>query len=148
MATCGTPMWARQRHASLSSSLRPTRYIDVRVSLLLFLAAFVPLSGCVTVSYGVQPNTDRLAQLVPGKSRSSDVLLALGEPRGKGAAHLSPELPLRNVWYYEYLKASGAMTMNVDLKMLIVFLQGDVYDGYLWFSSVEKVKSGGSVAPR
>jgi hypothetical protein len=80
--------------------------------------------------------------------------LHLGEPRGKGAAHLSPELPLRNVWYYEYVKGSGAMTMTgempmtVDLKMLIVFLQGDVYDGYLWFSSVEKVKSGGSVAAR
>jgi outer membrane protein assembly factor BamE (lipoprotein component of BamABCDE complex) len=119
-----------------------------RLSLLLFLATLVAQSGCVTAIYGVQPNTDRLAQLVPGESRSSDVLLALGEPRGKGAAHLSPELPLRNVWYYEYVKGSGAMTMTVNLKMLIVFLQGDVYDGYLWFSSVEKVKSGGTVAGR
>lgn len=126
------------------------RYIAIPVSPLLILAALVALSGCVTVSYGVQPNTDRLVQLVPGKSRSSDVLLALGEPRGKGAAHLSPELPLRNVWYYEYVKASGSLTGkgNVDLKMLIVFLHGDVYDGYLWFSSVDKLKSGNTVAAK
>ena len=108
------------------------------------------LSGCVSMTYGVLPNTSRLATLTPGQSRSSDVLLAMGEPRGKGAAHLSPQLPLRNVWYYEYVKASGAMSMSVDAKMLLVFMRDDVYDGYLWFSSLEKVKKdrwlGGSGA--
>ena len=107
---------------------------------LCLVAATLWLEGCVSVTYGVQAHTDRLAQLIPGQTRSSDVLLALGEPRGKGAAHLSPEMPLRNVWYYEYVRASGLTTMSVDLKMLLVFMRGDVYDGYLWFSSVEKVK--------
>lgn len=124
-----------------------TGNITVRVSMLSLLGALVALNGCVSMTYGVQPYTERLAQLVPGKSRSSDVLLTLGEPRGKGAAHLSPELPLRNVWYYEYVKASGG-GRSVDLKMLVVFLQGDVYDGYLWFSSIEKLNSSGTVKPK
>jgi hypothetical protein len=107
--------------------------------VLAFAVVGSLLSGCVSMTYGVPPKTDRLATLIPGQSRSSDVLLAMGEPRGKGAAHLSPQLPLRKVWYYEYVKASGLKSMSVDTKMLLVFMRDDVYDGYLWFSSIDKV---------
>lgn len=127
----------------------------MRVSLLaLLLSASLPLGGCASVTYGVAPRTDRLAQLTPGQSRSSDVLLALGEPRGRGAAHLSATIPIRNVWFYEFVKSNMGLyetlklsmgqtgSGSVDLKMLVVFMHGDVYDGYLWFSSVEKVNAG------
>lgn len=107
------------------------------------------ISGCMSLTYGVAPRTDRLAQLTPGQSRSSEVLLALGEPRGKGAAHLSAAIPMRNVWFYEYelVKSRAGLTStstSVDLKMLVVFMQGDVYDGYLWFSSIEKMNASGT----
>jgi hypothetical protein len=38
----------------------------------------------------------------------------------------------RAMWFYEYQEASGS---SVDLKYLLVFFLGDVYDGHLWFSA-------------
>jgi len=91
----------------------------------------------MSVTYGVRPHTERLEQLKPGASTASDVLLTLGEPRGKGAAHLSPGFPSRDIWLYEFTKSDGS---NVDLKMLVVFMNGNSYDGYLWFSSLDKLQ--------
>src|ERR1700740_1566806 len=109
--------------------------------VIALLSASLLIGGCVSVTYGVQPQVDRLARLSPGKSRQSDVLLTLGEPRGKGAAHLSAEIPLRDVWFYEFAHGEGGWkSTSVDLEMLVVFFQGGVYDGYLWFSSVDKMK--------
>ncbi len=105
--------------------------------ILVALAAAASLSACMSVSYGVKPHTERLQQLKPGQTRSSDVLLTLGEPRGKGAAHVRPEMPLEEVWFYEFVKSDGSKT---DLDMLLVFMKGDIYDGYLWFSSLQKMK--------
>ena len=108
----------------------------MRISLLIELVLITALSvGCMTIHYGVNPHTERLADLKPGASTAADVLLTLGEPRGKGAAHLSPDLPLRDIWFYEYLEANGT---DIDMKMLIVLMNGDRYDGYLWFSSKDK----------
>jgi hypothetical protein len=109
-----------------------------RTLLLMMIAAM--LGGCISLSYGARPRVDRLDQLTPGQSRAADVLLALGEPRGKGAAHLAPSIPPRDVWYYELLKSSSdvmGINSTVNLSMLVVFMKGDVYDGYLWFSSLE-----------
>jgi len=119
-------------------------------TLLLLVSATV-LGGCVSVSYGVKPRTDRLEQLTPGQSRGGDVLLALGEPRGKGGAHVSPDIPLRDVWYYELVKSSSSVLAHnttVDLTMLVVFMKGDVYDGYLWFSHVEQMGRNGTRSPK
>jgi hypothetical protein len=107
---------------------------------VLFLGMFF-LGGCIGIDYGVQPRTDHLAQLIPGQSRASDVLLALGEPRGKGAAHLSPDTPMRSVWYYEHMTEHHHKIAN---SMLIVFLQGETYDGYLWFSAAERLTKTGT----
>ena len=95
------------------------------------------LAGCTpTVTYGVKPQTERLEKLVVGQSSAADILLTLGEPRGTGVAHLSKELPSRDVWFYEFVKSDGA---TVTLDVLIVFLLGDRYDGHLWFDSVDAV---------
>ncbi len=105
--------------------------------LVLVLLALV-LGGCITVQYGVIPQTDRLSELSIGESRQGDVLLVLGQPRGKGAANVSPEFDRRAIWFYEYVESDGKA---VQLKMLLVYFIGDVYDGYLWFSSVEDISS-------
>ncbi len=107
----------------------PTRAVLIAISLWI--------GGCTSLSYGVSPHTERLEELIPGKSTSGDVLLSLGEPRGKGAAHLSPDLPPRDIWLYEFTKAEGK---EINLKMLVVFMSGNTYDGYLWFSSLDKLQ--------
>lgn len=91
------------------------------------------LGGCMTLTYGVAPQTDRLDELSIGKSQRGDVLLVLGQPRGKGAADVSPRYGRRTIWFYEYVESDG---QAVRLKMLLVYFVGDVYDGHLWFSSV------------
>jgi hypothetical protein len=59
-------------------------------------------------------------------------LVALGEPRGHGAARFTPDTPSREIWYYEYTEAAGS---KISLKFLLVFFDKERYDGYLWFSS-------------
>jgi hypothetical protein len=97
-----------------------------KYALPVLLALMV--GGCMTVRYGVMPQTDRLGELSIGESRQGDVLLVLGQPRGKGAANVSPEFDRRAIWFYEYVESNGQV---VQVNML------HVYDGHLWFSSVE-----------
>ena len=82
------------------------------------------------------PQTQRLDELTIGESRQGDVLLALGQPRGKGAARVSSEVDPRTIWFYEYIESDGRA---VRVKILLVFFNADVYDGHLWFSSVGEV---------
>lgn len=49
-----------------------------------------------------------------------------------------PAMPNPNVlWFYEYLESDGK---EADLKMLLVFFDGEMYSGHLWFSSFEKIE--------
>ena len=106
----------------------------------LLLAAF--LSACMpTIKIGVPPKVDRLHSLKVGKSTRSDVLMTLGEPRGRGAARFSNSASLKHgvasyhdLWFYEYLESVGA---KVQLKFLLVFIDQDRYNGHFWFSSSE-----------
>ena len=116
---------------SLEGCMRLSKYFGLALLALV-------LGGCITVKYGVIPQTDRLSELSIGESRQGDVLLVLGQPRGKGAANVSPEFDRRAIWFYEYVESDGKA---VQLKMLLVYFVGDVYDGYLWFSSVEDISS-------
>src|SRR5260221_1757633 len=90
------------------------------------------LGGCATVPPGSPPHVDRLAQLQPGQSTSGDVLLLLGEPRGRGAARLAADMEPDQIWFYEYEVRDGK---KVEAKILLVYMREDLYDGYLWFSS-------------
>ena len=78
-----------------------------RTSLFLCLGTGIltlMLSGCITMEFefGSIPLVDRLSSLRPGISDQSDVLLTLGEPRGHGVAHFSPETTPRQIWFYEH----------------------------------------------
>ena len=99
------------------------------------------ISGCslINMKWGTPPHIDRLSTLTPGVSKSADVLLALGEPRGHGKSRWA--LPSKtypdvssafDIWEYEYTVAEME---DVDLTILILFFKGDVYEGHLWFSS-------------
>ena len=107
------------------------------MSLIIF-ALLTLFAGCMTVKYGSMPNTMALqTQLTQHVSNKADVLRILGPPRGYGMARL-PSLPNPNVlWFYEFIESDGN---NVDLKMLLVFFEGEKYSGHLWFSSFDKIE--------
>jgi len=106
----------------------------------LLLAGF--LSACSsTIKYGVPPKVDLLGSLKVGVSSRADVLMSLGEPRGRGAARFSNSASLKHgiaafhdLWFYEYVETDGK---KVDLKFLLVFMDQDHYNGHFWFSSSE-----------
>jgi hypothetical protein len=108
---------------------------------VLLMVVCITATACTqSVTYGVKPQTDRLSTLVRGKSTAADVLLALGEPRGKGSARLAeePNSARRDILFYEYLQSDGS---TVNLKMLVVFMREGTYDGHFWFSSVDAMKA-------
>jgi hypothetical protein len=135
MASCGGPTLAKQRGIRKSSSLNYTSLGTQRswvACTAVGLTSVILLAGCMSIRYGSPPRTDRLATLTTGVSSAGDVLLALGEPRGRGVVRQSVDLPPRTIWSYEYMEAEGS---QIGLKILFVYFDQDRYDGYLWFSS-------------
>jgi hypothetical protein len=108
-----------------------------RISLII-IAMLILLTGCLKVKYGSMPDTKAIqAHLTLYASTKADVLRVLGPPRGYGMTRL-PAMPSPNViWFYEYLESDGK---NVDLKMLLVYFEGEMYSGHLWFSSFTKAE--------
>jgi hypothetical protein len=89
---------------------------------------------------GNRPNVDLLERsLRVGQSTRADVFTALGQPSGKGRVMLPSDSMSRMVWSYYYAEAAGK---DVRRIFLFVYFDGDRYDGYLWFSSLPKRRSG------
>ena len=126
MDTSGRPTAARHRR---NESRRWPRV------LCIAFAALTALAGCASAptEMGRPIPVDRLTQLQPGISTRAEVLAALGQPQGRGAARL-PTVPLHDLLLYESDTMDG---VNMRMKMLIVFVtrSTDVYEGYLWFNS-------------
>jgi hypothetical protein len=102
----------------------------------VLLAPPTPASAQILMM-GEAPNVEGLKRLSSGVSTADDVLAALGRPRGTGAMRHSPSQPLRTVWYYELVMVKGD---QVHLNILLVYLDGNRYDGHLWFSANELLK--------
>ena len=92
------------------------------------------LTGCGTVRLGTPPPVERLAALSPGVSSEADVLLALGQPAGRGVTRFAVEPTPRTVWFYRMVQGEG---QKITLSMLLVFLRSDLYEGHLWFSGTQ-----------
>ena len=111
----------------------------IHQQLASLTAVILLLSGCTVmepIEFGYQPNFERLDSLEIGISSKTDVLLALGQPRGEGAAEFNPQAGRpRRIWFYEYFRT---INKDVDLTILIVLFEEDRYDGYWWFSSTEE----------
>ena len=113
------------------------RLVQVLFGRLAALLLIGCIAGCAgSIRWGAAPRVDRLDGLKPGTSTTADVLLALGEPRGRGATRFSPDLPPRSTWFYELVESDGK---NVKLKILVVFIDGQRYDGHFWFASTALV---------
>jgi len=82
------------------------------------------------------PETRPLVEeLTPQVSTKEDVLHVLGPPRGYGMAKMIEVAGPRTIWYYESMDASS---MKIRIAMLLVFFDGELFDGYMWFSSIEE----------
>lgn len=132
MAFYGHPISTSQRATNSRGAV--VRSISRRsAGMIAICCGLLLLSGCATtMSFGSMPRIDQLKSLKIGASSANDVLLALGEPRGRGDAMFGPGLPKQQVWFYEYTQSDGK---KVQLKMLLVFIHKDIYEGEMWFSS-------------
>jgi hypothetical protein len=107
------------------------------VLLIVFLAITLATSGCnIQIRAGRLPDVQALeSSLQPGESTRFDVLRVLGEPFGRGREMLPIGQNPRTLWSYYYEEGS----LQDDRRMfLFIFLDGDKYDGYMWFSSLLK----------
>jgi hypothetical protein len=105
--------------------------------LICLMVLLISVSGC-SINYraGRLPDVASLeTSLHPGKSTQEDVAKVLGEPFGKGKEMLPIGLKPRTLWSYYYEEGS---LQDARRLFLFVFLDGDKYDGYMWFSSLRK----------
>jgi len=124
-----------------NSDRRAVVAVRVLLSVAGSLLTVASLVGCAAMEFGARPRVDRLAGLTRGVSTEADVLLALGEPRGSGGAIIEPEASPEGIWLYEFVKTDGK---EITLHILLVFFDGERYDGHLWFRSSEEVRRGES----
>jgi len=85
---------------------------------------------------GHRPNIDVLEKsLQPGASTAADVLLALGQPFGKGKTMLPIDGKPRTMWSYYYGEGNLEDARGI---YLFVYFVDNRYDGYMWFSSLQR----------
>ncbi len=108
------------------------------VTLTCLMAMMILAVGCadIRLRVGRLPDINALeTSLKPGQSTREDVVNVLGEPFGKGKEMLPIGLKPRTLWSYYYEEGS----LEDDRHMfLFVFLDGEKYDGYMWFSSLKR----------
>ena len=100
------------------------------------------LAGCAAapppIHSGTLPKIQQLKNLTWHESTISDVISALGPPRGYGRMRHAPTQPIRSILVYEYVRVKGDQN---EVSMLLVYIDKDQYDGYLWFSVQELLDS-------
>jgi hypothetical protein len=102
----------------------------------LLLIIFVGLAtGCIGIQVrgGEKFDVGKLETLHVGESTKDEVRGVLGEPYGEGSSMLPFHDSPRETWYYYYFE--GTITDGRQ-KILLIYLDGTVYDGYMWFSSL------------
>ena len=120
--------------------LKLNNNIYMRLSIVLFL--LIALFGCAPGKIGKPPNTDALTLLIPKISTKTDVLRILGNPDGYGKTdHTPDELDQRDIWLYRYAVSTVSTRSQFNMKFLFVYLNGEKYDGFLWFSSVSAIEA-------
>lgn len=124
-----------------------TRFILI-AGLAMQLAA---CSTAETPKFGgyVRPDAQLLeTTLVIGVSTKARVKEVLGAPGGPGGIYLPIDPKPRESWTYNYEKASigksqpGRLSLNSIRTYLFIYFDKNIYDGYMWFSSVPKESRG------
>lgn len=111
--------------------------LRITAELLLALALLLA-SGCgITAKLGRMPDTSRLESLKLKTSTKSEVLEALGSPKGGGRSQFPPEERPRELWYYYYEEGTLKDSQRI---FLFVFFDEGRYDGHLWFSTLPHIQ--------
>lgn len=140
MASCGSPMLGQRSERSDSDRAGHRKVCSGVATAAIGLILLSLLAGCApTLKFGSPPMTDNLRTLKVGASTPADVLLALGQPRGDGAASFAVDPDPRKIWFYDYVEATGGVTKG---KILLVFFNQEKYDGHLWFSALLELQQG------
>lgn len=120
-----------------------------RLGVLGGMLVALLMAGCAAQTTKTQAfsRIDRIeTDLRRGITSKADVLLLLGEPdgagalggfdalRGPGGAGKGPLI----AWYYESTNASLVGGLELQQDILLVFFEGDIVDGFLWFSNKSK----------
>ena len=128
-----------KRALRLGAEVRP------RALLATALALGLGLAGCAApVGTGAFRQVERVETgLVRGQSTRMDVRRVLGPPNGRGHSLLPPDLRPRDVWFYFDTRAEdirfeggGNARMRLRQQILIVFFEQDLFDGFMWYSTV------------
>lgn len=105
----------------------------VKIKMIVGLCVLCLFLYSCSYRFGHPPRVKDLSSLKPGLSTAGDILLTLGEPRGRGLARLSADMTEpRDIWFYEYIETDSS---DINMQILLVFLLDGVYDGHLWFDS-------------
>ncbi len=109
----------------------------------LVIVSSVAVSGCISgrMEMGRRVDPARLeTSLRIGESTRADVLAALGQPNGRGRGLLPIDATVKTVWSYYYEESTIESNELKDSRRMFlwVYLDGDRYDGYMWFSSLPK----------
>ena len=121
------------------------RFILPRKCGLAALAALMLAASAActpSASVGRMPSVEPLtSSLVLGVSTRDDVRRELGDPSGQGGYLFIVDYRPRDVWMYHELKVADmkavrdTVVMNMRQQILLVFFNGDRYDGYMWYSN-------------
>lgn len=103
--------------------------------LSIFLCSLLS-GGCFNfqLKVGREPDVKALeTALTVGKSSKEEVLKVLGEPYGLGQEMVPLTSAPRGLLQYYYETGNSSDDRRI---FLFVFLKEDIYDGYMWFSSL------------
>jgi hypothetical protein len=105
------------------------------------LLTVLALTGCsIRIRTGRLPDVKVLEnQLQIGTSTAAEVRRLLGEPYARGRSLLPPDPAKRptDLWTYTY--GEGDLEDSRQI-VLFVFLDQDVFLGYMWFSSLPAIQ--------
>ncbi len=104
----------------------------------LLVLLFLGNAGCGNFRFYVSSpvDVDTLeSRLRVKESTCKDVLAVLGEPEGKGREMLPITGAPRTMWSYYYEEGSIQDSRRI---FLFLYFDGDLLDGYMWFSSLPK----------
>lgn len=120
-----------------------------RPGLLVLLTCATVLAGCVEgATTGAFVPVDRIEpELRRGVSTRADVQRLLGAPKGQGGMVFPEDRRELEVWYYEDIEvtqsrkvAEGVIHADLRQQILLVTFDGDVFDGFIWFSTAGQVR--------
>ena len=132
----------------MNKPMIPNTMARRRLGVLAGALTALLVAGCAVQTTKTQAfsRIDQIeTDLRRGITNKADVLLLLGEPDGAGAlggfdALRGPDGagkgPL-DAWFYERFKAS-MLGVELNQDILLVFFEGDIVDGFLWFSNKSK----------